>query len=689
MSLAFSVRSLSKVYQMGTEEVRALDGIDLDVPEGDYLAIMGPSGSGKSTLLNLLGCLDRSTGGSHEVNGIEVTKLSDNELSRVRGESIGFVFQSYNLIPYLNVLDNIKMPRAYLRCAKDKLSTAKALAQRIGLGDRITHRPQELSGGQQQRVGIARSLSGNPAFVLADEPTGNLDSKTTEEILLLLDELNQSGKTIVLVTHEDEVAQRASRIVRMKDGKIIEDIRSKDPVRHLGSELQPISEIVFSWRERIVRFWQNLVKTALLSIWTHPMRSLLTGLGVFIGVVSVVWLLAIGEGIAEQAEGEIMALGANNLILSSKKPPEEERKNKGNYFYSYGITANDLDKISKLIPHLSAIYPTRELNNRTVFTKAGKTRAELLGCRPNYQNLHNLEVHKGRFLSDIDNQQKAEVCVLATGLAKTLFPFGDSIGQTINIAGNLYTVVGEVSPRSELKDSDGLGFKELFEDNVYLPLQTVWAKVFDYYYRGYDGSPLVSKITLTINDPEKLMTVAQMIRDFLANEHEMEDYQVTVPLELMEQAEKAKLTFVGLMGLVAGISLLVGGIGIMNIMLATVTERTREIGIRRALGARKGDITLQFLIETMALTGLGGILGIAAGFLCEPAYKLGLGLIEDFTPSIFESFPPSMKNMTPELVIWSLPLVFMTAVLTGVLFGIYPARKAAEMNPVDALRHVT
>ena len=296
-------------------------------------------------------------------------------------------------------------------------------------------------------------------------------------------------------------------------------------------------------------------------------------------------------------------------------------------------------------------------------------------------------MRKGRFLSEFDNQQRAEVCVLASGLAKTLFPFGDSIGQTINIAGNLYTVVGEVSPRTELKDSAGLGFKELFEDNVYLPLQTVWAKVFDYYYRGYDGSPMLSKVILTLEEPQKLMTVAQMLRDFLRNEHEMEDYQVTVPLELMEQAKKAKLTFVGLMGLVAGISLLVGGIGIMNIMLATVTERTREIGIRRALGARRSDITLQFLIETMALTGLGGILGIIAGFLCEPVYKLGLGLIEDFTPSIFESFPPSMKNMTPELVLWSLPLVLLTAVTTGVLFGIYPARKAASMNPVDALRH--
>jgi len=192
-----------------------------------------------------------------------------------------------------------------------------------------------------------------------------------------------------------------------------------------------------------------------------------------------------------------------------------------------------------------------------------------------------------------------------------------------------------------------------------------------------------------LKDPKKLMTVAQMLRDFFGKEQDMKDYQLAIPLELMEQAEKARLTFVALMGLVAGISLLVGGIGIMNIMMATVTERTREIGIRRALGARKADITLQFLIETMALSGLGGLLGIAAGFLCEPAYDVGLGLLEKFTPTIFESLPPSMKNMTPELVLWSLPLVFLTAVLTGIVFGIYPARKASEMSPVEALRHAS
>jgi ABC-type antimicrobial peptide transport system permease subunit len=248
-------------------------------------------------------------------------------------------------------------------------------------------------------------------------------------------------------------------------------------------------------------------------------------------------------------------------------------------------------------------------------------------------------------------------------------------------------VIGEVAPRENLKDKGKLGFKEFFEDNVYIPLETHWAKIFDFYFRGYDGSHLVSKLTLTIDDQTKLLSVAQMIRDILEKDHGMEDYQVTVPFELMQQAERAKMTFVGLMGLVAGISLFVGGVGIMNIMLATVTERTREIGVRRALGANRRDVVLQFLVETAALTGTGGLAGILAGFLCEPAYRNILNLMEKMAPALYESLPPSMQNMTPILVPWSLPLVFGAAVLTGIIFGLYPARKASRMDPVEALRH--
>ena len=686
MNISFRISNLTKIYEMGEEKVVALDKVSLEVPEGDYVAIMGPSGSGKSTLLNILGCLDKPTSGNYQIGGESVEEMNDEDLSALRAKSIGFIFQSYNLIPYLNVLENISLPASYEKESNLDDKKARDLASIVGLGDRTTHLPLQLSGGQQQRVGIARSLANDPAFVLADEPTGNLDSKTTSEILELLDEFNQRGKTVILVTHEEEVAARACRIIRMKDGQIVSDERSREPENLIYKEQTSVNLNQES-SNHFKRAFKNLLKSALQSIVTHPLRSLLTGLGVFIGVVSVVWLLAIGEGIADQAEGEIMELGASNLIISSKRPPEEERSSKGAYFYSYGLTENDYQKISQTVPHISASYPTRELNNRTIFTKAAKTRAELLGCLPNYRSLHNLVLTKGRFISEEDNYDGAEVCVLASSLAKTLFPFGDSLGKPVNIGGNLYTVIGEVAPRTNLNDSGGLGFKELFEDNVYLPLATHWSKIFDYYYRGYDGSNLISKITLTIDDQGKLLSVAQMIRDLLQNDHGIEDYQVTVPLELMEQAERAKMTFVALMGLVAGISLFVGGVGIMNIMLATVTERTREIGIRRAIGAKQSDIILQFLAETIVLTGMGGMVGILAGLLCEPAYSTILEFMETLAPTLYQSLPPSMQGMEPVLVPWSLPLVFGVAVLTGVIFGLYPARKASQMDPVEALRH--
>jgi len=684
MNPAFSTTNLTKVYQMGEEQVIALNKISIEVPQGDYLAIMGPSGSGKSTLLNLLGCLDQPTAGHYELAGYAVGDLDDDELSKLRAQQIGFIFQSYNLIPYLDVLENIALPGSYDSTSNLDAIKAQEMAELVGLGDRLNHKPLQLSGGQQQRVGIARSLANDPAFILADEPTGNLDSKTTEEILNLLDDLNQQGKTIVLVTHEEEVAARARRIIRMNDGEITSDERSKEPVfANLPPEEKSSQKTTSGqWSNSLA----NLAKSALQSMITHPLRSILTGLGVFIGVVSVIWLLAIGEGIAEQAELEIMELGANNLILSSQKPSQQDRSQKRDYFISWGLTENDFHKIVNTVPSISAAYPTRELSRRYASTEHDKKKVEFLGCLPNYRDLHNLQVSRGRFISEEDNRDKAEVCVLASGLAKKLFPFGDSIGRTVNIEGNLFTVIGEVAPRSALKDDGKLGFKELFNDNIYLPLETHWAKIFDFYYKGYDGSHLISKLTLTIDDQTKLFSVAQMIRDMLIRDHGIEDFKVTVPFELIQQAERAKMTFVALMGLVAGISLFVGGVGIMNIMLATVTERTREIGIRRAIGANKRDIVFQFLVETTVLTGAGGLAGIVAGLLCAPAYNSLLGMIEEIAPTLYESLPTAMQNMNPVVVPWSLPLVFGIAVTTGIIFGLYPARKASRMDPVEALR---
>ena len=690
---AIHAKGLSRNYSLGGHEVLALSKVGLQVPAGDYVAVMGPSGSGKSTLLNLLGCLDRPTEGEYWLEGDDVTNFSDDQLSDVRARRIGFVFQSYNLISYLDLLENIRMPRSYCREVPRRSSEPAHLAKLVGVLDRDSHRPDQLSGGQQQRAGIARALVNEPAFLLADEPTGNLDTRTTGEILDLLDRLNDEGKTIVLVTHEEEVARRARRVIKMRDGRIESDERVRPPAPlHQGDEEaeEGSKPAAMSFATRVKRAWRNLGKVAVMSMFTHPLRSLLTALGVFIGVASVVWLLAIGEGIASQAENEIRTLGANNIIISSARPPEEERKVRGKSFYSYGLTEKDLDKLLKTIPGILAAYPSREHNSRRVFTQHGETRAELLGCLPNFLALHELQVTKGRFLTEEDNHRMAEHCVLSAGVSRELFPFGDCLGKSVSIYGNLYEVVGEVGKRANLEDKQRVGFREEFQDNVYLPIETVWAKVFDYYYRGYDGSNMYSKVTLTLeNDGKaKIFAVTETIKAMLKEDHGMEDFQIAVPIELMEQAENARLTFVGLMGVVAAISLLVGGIGIMNIMLATVTERTREIGIRRALGARKRDITLQFLIETVVLTAGGGLLGILAGFLCEPFYTFLLSNLETLAPTLYESLPDAMKGMTPIIVYWSLPFVFLIALTIGIVFGLYPARKAAAMSPVEALRQV-
>jgi len=435
-----------------------------------------------------------------------------------------------------------------------------------------------------------------------------------------------------------------------------------------------------------MRTWLLGVKSLLL----HPLRSLLTVLGIFIGVASVIWLLAIGEGISRKAQEQIEGLGADNIIVRSIKPPDAAiTTSRGPV--PYGLTRADYELLTSTVPTIERALPIRELRRRFSFydrTLDGR----LVGCTPEYAEVTQLRVDRGHFLTAAELSERENVCVLSAGAAERLFPFEDPLGRAIHVEEAYYVVVGVMKHRDPTAAVGGSFSAQDFASDVYIPITTLWNRIGDSIVTARSGSfegevVELTQITLRVDEVDNVIATSNMVKETIRSRHRSEDWGVTVPLELLEQAKTTRLMFILFMGLIAAISLIVGGIGIMNIMLATVTERTREIGIRRALGAKRNDITRQFLAETVVLSVVGGATGILGGLTCGPVTDWTRTLLENAFPKVMADLPPVIQSVVPVVVPWSIPLAFGISVGVGVIFGIYPAMRAAAMDPIEALRH--
>ena len=635
------LRGVGRRYGHGEAQVTVLHDIDLDIAAGEFVVIVGQSGSGKSTLMNLLGCLDRPSTGRYEIRGRDVAHCSADELARLRRETFGFIFQRYHLIPSLTALENVEVPAVYAGLAPaERHRRAAALLADLGLAERGAHRPSELSGGQQQRVSIARALMNEGAVILADEPTGALDSDSGHSVLDILHRLHAQGRTIIVVTHDADIARQGQRLVRLRDGRIIEDRRLSDgdgtpadtpPAQHTPSWLDVLRESL---------------AMALRTINGNRLRAALTMLGIIIGVSSVVAMLGIGQGAQLEVAEQIEALGVDLLTIRAG-----ERRMRFGRGDTRSLVAGDVDAIATL-PGVAAVVPESEAS--LVARRDGlDSQTTAIGTGPAAPQVRDWPLARGQFFTEDHEQRMAQVAVLGATTASNLFGDADPVGEYLLLGNSPFLVIGVM----QAKGVTAGGWRDR-DDQVWMPSRSLSAR--------FTGQPWYQSVVVKVAPGHDMATVADQVDALLLTRHGRRDYFVMRSDEIIETRGATQRTFGILLGAIAVISLLVGGIGVMNIMLVSVTERISEIGIRMAVGARPRDLLAQFLVEALLLCFIGGALGVALG--------LGSGW--------------AMQALGGwRVAIGSGPvlLAFACAFLTGIVFGFLPARKASQLTPVDAL----
>lgn len=643
MSTLISLRDITRRFSSGDLEVQVLHGISLEILRGEFVAIMGASGSGKSTLMNILGCLDKPSSGEYLFAGHRVAELDTDGLAALRREAFGFVFQSYHLIASANALENVEIPAIYAGLpAAQRHQRARELLTRLGLADRLRNRPSQLSGGQQQRVSIARALMNDAEVILADEPTGALDSRSGQEVLALLKELSAQGKTVIIITHDREVAAHADRQIEIRDGLIVADSGSREhdgaPPVELMIDTQPVG-VSSADAGEAVRMAGRALKANLF-------RTVLTLLGIVIGVASVVAMLAVGNGARQSVVDRISAMGTNLLSIRPGAPNMPRSAD--------GVTATLTPEDARAVASLPNVRDALgELQgNATLRSGNIDYKTQITATNASMPVVREWSLKAGAFFSEEDERAYAAVTVLGQTVADNLFPGQEPVGQYLLIGSVPFQVIGVMSPKGATpwgQDQD---------DVALVPFSTGSLRLF--------GQRYVQSITAYIDDIGAITETEEVIRQALLERHNgIEDFQIRNTASLLEAVTATQDTLTVLLGSIAAISLLVGGIGVMNIMLVNVTERTREIGIRMATGARTGNILQQFITEALVVSAIGGVIGVLVGLGAAWVIQL-LGTTVQFT-------------LAPVL------LAFGCAFATGLVFGLMPARKAAHLDPVQAL----
>ena len=641
-----SLQGIRKRYggHDGAPAVEVLRGLTLSIGAGEFVAIVGASGSGKSTLMHLLGCLDRPSDGSYRFAGQDVASLNPDELAWLRREAFGFVFQGYHLIATESARENVEVPALYAGMpAAARHARSEALLKRLGLGERLDHRPNQLSGGQQQRVSIARALMNGGRIILADEPTGALDSGSGAEVMALLGELADAGHTIILITHDRKVAAQARRVIEISDGEIVADSGAV-AIPATSTALPPLdmSRAAHDTGASLGTELLDAARAAWRVLWINRFRTGLTLLGIVIGVASVIVMLAIGLGTRQQVMAQLGAFGSNLLYMASRG---ESSRIPGR-----SITLADLDAL-KDVPGISHVLPN-VTGNKVIRHGNLDVQTYVRGTGPALPQIQTWPVAKGGFFTEEDEREMATVAVLGAHLAEKLMPdVANPVGQSILIGNVPFQVIGVMSAKGALtgeKDED---------DVLLLPFSTAGIRVF--------GQREPTYTVMAVADVKRVTEVEAAVDATMFERHRIRDYGISNAAASIAAEAKTQDNMTMMLSLIAAVSLVVGGIGVMNVMLMTVRERTREIGIRMATGARRRDILRQFLTEAVLVSVVGGVAGIVVGVTVA-----GLLLVWDVP------------------VIFSLSAVggaFACAVVTGLVFGFMPARKASGLDPVVAL----